>query len=76
MDTFVTTVATLFFAAILALLAAVPGGAAFMLLMGVLHHEISAAVPAIGFASAYPIMLFGSWTFSALGSTTSVRVND
>lgn len=53
------------------LLAALPGGWAFMLLMGTLHHEISPTVPAIGFAAAYPIMLFAGWTALFLIPTSS-----
>lgn len=55
----------------LMLVLAIPGGWAFMLLMGTLHAEVAAGVPAIGFAAAYPIMLFAGWTLAFVAPTSS-----
>jgi hypothetical protein len=53
------------------LLLAIPGAAMFMLLMGALHANVSAAVPPIGFAAAYPIALFAGGCYQLLTVHTS-----
>jgi len=45
---------------------AVPLGALLMLLMGVLHGEVSGNVPPIGFGPAYVIALLAGWCYQLL----------
>jgi hypothetical protein len=47
--------------AALALVTAIPGGWALMLLMGVLHLDVYRGIPAVGFGTAYALALFLSW---------------
>lgn len=58
-------------ALVVALFSALFGGWAFMLLMGVLHSEVSRSIPAIGYAAAYPIALFATWTAAIVIPTSS-----
>lgn len=71
MKTTITALLAVSLSALFAVLLALPGAAALMLLFGVLHHEVSAAVPPIGYAATYPITLFTCWFWTALTGNTA-----
>jgi uncharacterized transporter YbjL len=62
--------------AILGLILAIPGAWTFMLLMGVLHAQISHSIPAIGYGGAYPIALLSGWFYLFLTTNAANSGND